>query len=197
MSDDKLIAGDELEVAIEELGIDLGKLVSMTGVWANPETFRHLRKIHDDGTWHPNCRRYQQAKGEKRREIVDGIKLDDNTFANAAIKEAVGYARKDVVGYHVSHVWPLTCYDHRYHTCIANLVLLPAPIAGLSDYDSGIEEILKFRAYDLFGWHPGKEQPPQRPINYPDGKFWRPPPAFTEGVKKKLNRLATKVAVRG
>ncbi|HWQ55093.1 MAG TPA: hypothetical protein VN442_15505 [Bryobacteraceae bacterium] len=35
----------------------------------------------------------------------------------------------------VCHIWPNSCYDERYHTCVANLVLLPSALASLTDFD--------------------------------------------------------------
>lgn len=75
-------------------------------------------------------RRMRITLGERRGQFVDGVRLDDNTYANQAIKIAA-IGSREIEGFHTSHVWPGSCYDPRYHTCIANLVLIPAPLAGL------------------------------------------------------------------
>lgn len=123
----------------------------------------------------PNVRRAR--RGETRGQIIDGIRLDDNTFANLAIKRALGLRRAEVVGFETCHIWPRTCYDPRYHTALANLVLLPRALAGLSDHDIEIQKSLQYRAYELYAWYPEGEDVPQRPSAYPSQ--WRSPEALS------------------
>jgi len=42
--------------------------------------------------------------------------MDDNTYANVAIKRTLGVSRTDLLGFEACHIWPMTCYDERYHT---------------------------------------------------------------------------------
>jgi hypothetical protein len=80
----KIDGSKELEKALEELNIDLAKLIALTSVWANPKVFDFLREQNEFGVWYSNIRRFH--KGEKRREKIDGVLLDDNSYANRAIK---------------------------------------------------------------------------------------------------------------
>jgi len=109
----------------------------------------------------------------------EDVRLDDNTYANVALKRAIGNATT-FVGFETCHIWPLSCYDVRYHTLVPNLVLLPRAIAGLTDHDEHVQECLQYRAFELFGWYPGRESedpakkpanPPARPDKYADN--WR------------------------
>ena len=77
--------------------------------------------------------------------------------------------------YTTCHIWEQTCYDTRYHTCIANLVLIPSAIASLSDFDKQIHDILKFQAWELFKWPPSGKRVP-KPSHYPTN--WAYPRAF-------------------
>lgn len=158
-----------LAKAQTELDIDLGRLVAATAIWAPIPQGMIVKN--------PDCRRAR--KGEPVRTWVDGVWLDDNTKANLAIKVARG-GRKNFTGFTACHVWPDTCYEVLYHTRLANLVLIPSGIFSLSDHDKHVEACLKFRAFELFGWYPGRESedlakepanPPVEPDRYPDN--WR------------------------
>ena len=134
----------------------------------------------------PNTRRYRAGKNEKKGQIVDEIRLDDNTYANYAIKRAIGFLNQELRGFAVCHLWPQSTYDHRYHTCVANLVLLPAPLAGLSDHHPGVRHALTYRSFDLFGWYPTEADAPTKPADYPT--TWRDPMLFSDRVKRFLGR---------
>lgn len=92
--------------AEEQHQIHLSVLVAQTGLWAHPEI--HARRVRETGSaaMYPNVRRAR--KGEARGQIVGGIRLDDNTFANLAIKRALGLRRAEVVGFETCHIWPRT-----------------------------------------------------------------------------------------
>lgn len=116
------------------------------------------------GSWF-NCK-YRRAKnGEQRRQTISGgIILDDNTMANQAIKKAVlkglekyGIHKTDIKifkGFEACHIWENTCYDERYHTSVANLVLIPREIAGLTDHCDAVKELLKYESFNRFGFLP-------------------------------------------
>jgi hypothetical protein len=120
----------------------------------------------------PKVRRARIGQGEQRGQIVEGVRFDDNTYANVAIKRALGIG-KSAEGFEACHIWPLTCYDQRYHTAIANLVLLPRALAGLSDHDIEIQKALQYRAFELYGWWPIEMSQPVKPAFYPSE--WRVP----------------------
>jgi hypothetical protein len=166
--------GDELlGKAVSELGIDLVRLVAKTAIWADLDVVRARREIHPHGAFFPEYRRGK--KGEKRGDVINGERIDDNTKANLAIKVAVFGSRKRCRQYHVCHVWPETCYDVRYHTSLPNLVLLPSAIASLSDHHKGVASALRYRSFDLFSWHPEEVPPPEKPLHYPATGDWAVP----------------------
>jgi len=173
-----------LRSATARHNIHLSVLIAEVALWANPEAHRRLVGQNGSGAYFPSTRRYRVSAGERRGEVRNGERLDDNTYANHAIKQAIGIKAKDVIGFETCHIWPQTCYDVRYHTNIANLVLIPRPIAGLSDHDPDIQAALQFRSYELYGWYPAECQPPVRPQFYPAN--WRQPMPFTPTVAKAL-----------
>lgn len=158
--------------------IHLSILLAETAIWANP-------KMSDGTAWFPNTRRCRTGQGEKRGQILDGVKLDDNTYANQAIKRAVGIPNNCLVGFESCHIWPNTCYDPRYHTTIANLVLIPRAIAGLSDHDPEVQAVLQYRSYELYGWYPEGQQCPSKPAYYP--RTWREPETFNQEILSEHN----------
>ena len=172
---------DLLEQALVSQGIDLCALVAATTVWANPEVFEYLKAHNGYGAYFPNTRRAKPP--EVRGMIVDGTRLDDNTYANHAIKYAVGLKRL-VVAMEACHVWPGTTYIATCHTVIANLVLMPTSLAGLSDHNDAVISALKYRSYELYGWYPPDEQQPPRPERY--SYNWREPEPMTPAIMWSL-----------
>ena len=126
-------------------------------------------------SWY-NCKYQRATPQQKRRECIDGIILDDNTFANTAIKMAIlkglekygvhGNEKQIIRGFEACHIWPKTCYDARYHTSVANIVLLPREIAGLTDHCQAVEDLLKYEAWKRFGFKPDAADIPVKPKNY-------------------------------
>ena len=171
--------------ATRKLGIHLSTLVAETGVWAHPDAFHYLLAQNGTGSYFPGTRRARAGAGERPSQQLNGERLDSNTYANHAGKRAVGLGR-GAKGFEVCHVWPLSCYDSRYHSCIANLVLLPRPLAGLTDHDEEIACVLQYRSYELYGWHPAEAPRPVRPSFYPTN--WRKPEGFTAEIKRAIDR---------
>ncbi|CDX00848.1 Hypothetical protein DPCES_0961 [Desulfitobacterium hafniense] len=164
--------------------VSFATLIAETSIWANPTLVEMLNESTGSPVWYPNTRRGRLAQGEKRGNVIDGIKIDDNTYANNAIKQAIGLSWHSIVGFETCHIWPDTCYDEDYHTAIPNLVLLPRAIAGLSDYDPEIQAALQYRSFSLYNWHPKTYESPIRPNNYP--LTWREPEPFNAEVKSTV-----------
>lgn len=168
----RIVASEWLLEAVKRHNIHLSLLVADTCIWVNPEF--HNRLVRDTGSaaMFPKVRRARIGQGERRGQIVDGVRLDDNSYANLAIKRAAGLG-KSAVGFEACHIWPLTCYEERYHTAIANIVLLPRALAGLSDHATEVQTALQYRAFELYGWFPKERQQPVKPEFYPS--IWREP----------------------
>ena len=162
------------------------ELVAQSAIFCPAEIFKMVKKgelgsrenlgignIY--GSWY-NCK-YQRAKHyQKRGEKCGDITFDDNTYANNAIKLAMlkglekygihGSSRQIFKGFETCHIWPETCYDARYHTSVANVVLLPREIAGLTDHCQAVEDLLKYEAWKRFGFKPDEADVPAKPKNY-------------------------------
>ena len=149
------------------------------------------------GSWY-YCR-YKRVSGsdkQKKGEWCGDVKLDDNTYANKAIKYAVLEGLKKYGSIHgkdttvfsfvgnrfeACHIWANTCYDVRYHTSVANLVLLPRELASLTDHCNAVKDLLKFEVWKRFEFKPEEEDIPQRPQYYDVVEFeWRATPEIKE-----------------
>lgn len=169
----KIVASELLLESVTRHNIHLSLLVADTGLWVNPEF--HHRLVRDTGSaaMFPKVRRACIGQGEQRGQIDNnGVRFDDNSYANLAIKRAAGLG-KSAVGFEACHIWPGTCKYERYHTAIANIVLLPRALAGLSDHAIEIQTALQYRAFELYGWFPEEMPQPVKPEFYPSK--WREP----------------------
>ena len=155
------------------------QLVAQSAIFCPVEIFLSVKNAY--GSWY-NCK-YQRARHfQKRGDKCDNVTLDDNTYANNAIKLAVlkgldkygihGSTRQVFKGFETCHIWPETCYDARYHTSVGNVVLLPREVAGLTDHCQAVEDLLKYEAWKRFRFKPDEEAVPSKPKNY-NKIIWR------------------------
>ena len=169
-SDIILNAEEQLRAVLDTLPYNpLPLLVARTALWAQREEHEKCKKtVNGETTYakHPHVRRKQvgDQRGKNGEEY-----LDDNSYPNAQMKASLKKRHRIPKGYETCHIWEKTCYDSRYHTCYANLVLLPRAIAALSDHDDNIRDILKYKAFKLFDfWPSDAPKPIEPPQNYPD-----------------------------
>jgi len=181
----KFDASITLKAAQEKHQIKLEALVAETAIWAHPNVHERLI-FKGSAARYPHIRRVKAGK-EKRGQNDAGLRFDGNSYANNTIKWAIGANHKDIHGYETCHIWPKTCYDERYHTAVANLVLLPRALAGLTDHLPHIQQMLQYRAYTLYNWYPEEFGIPVCPEGYSD--VWRPPESDILETKKRSNGI--------
>ena len=105
-----------LRDACEHRDIRLSILVADTGLWVRPDAYQYLLKENGTGAFFPDTRRYRASGGECRGQIIDGLKLDDNSYANHTIKKALGLGSNGADGFEVRHIWPGSAYNANCHT---------------------------------------------------------------------------------
>lgn len=154
-----------LEDALKAENCDhLLKLVARTALWATKEEYTECL-MNGSPAKHPYIRRKKSK--DPRGKSEDGTRLDDNSYPNAQMKASLRKQGINPIGYETCHIWDETCYDPRYHTCFANLVLLPRAIASLSDHNDEVKALLKWHAYERFEhFIPDGEVMPPQPKNY-------------------------------
>lgn len=185
-SDSITPALEALREATRRLGYSLPTLIAETGLWAHPsEHSRRVTIANPTGAVSPHVRRARLGSGEAAGVVVDGVRLDRNNYAAAAIRAAIG--RDALGGYEACHIWPGTCYDRRYHTVLANLVLIPGPLAGLTDHDPDVIAALEYRSWELYAWYPLEAAQPTKPADYPTN--WREPTARARSQARARNAV--------
>lgn len=107
-------------------------------------------------------------------EEVNGNRQNPNT---TPIKQMVQSLRRRGINmgknYYVYHIWGGKYrYDSRYYTCYANLVMIPKGLFSLCKDHEEYNVMLKYRAFELFGFKPEGEPDPVRPDNYPHESEW-------------------------
>lgn len=158
------IADSILREALREAMCDhLPQLVARTALWATLKEYKECLKNSSPAKYPHICRK---PAGEKRGKHGD-LYWDDNSYPNAQMKASLKKQGIIPIGYETCHIWEKTCYDPHYHTCYANLVLLPRAIASLSDHNDTIKAILKWQAYERFNeFLPGGCVMPDKPKIY-------------------------------
>lgn len=118
------------------------------------------------------------------QDLDQNVSADDNTYANQYIKKAVLASFKKCYGglgtslydcftdYEACHIWDLPG-DRRYYASIANLVLLPKALAGLTDHNDMVKELLRYEAFKRFQFKPDDETTPPPMPKYYDQIKWR------------------------
>lgn len=147
------------QTSFNEIKPAIMDLIAKSSIWVECEKVQ-------PGPIFPEVKR---GRSKDKGKIINGIRIDDNTYANRALKEAISKGVK-FEDFEVCHIWPGTTYDERYHTLLQNLVLIPRVLAGLSDHMEEAIAMLKFRSWELYGWHPENQEIPQKPDYYP--KEW-------------------------
>lgn len=151
----------------------LAQVVASLTVFAHPQTVaqtegRNVFRV---------VRRRQQRDVGTFGEVpgCDGrVMLDDNRSPAVAFEWVHGIRERPDV--QVNHVWSRS-QDVTAYTALANLCLMPAFLAKLTDMDSTISTLLRDRTYDLFGYCPDAAPRPVKPVDYEGLLAPRPPSA--------------------
>lgn len=153
--------------------LDLAKMIAQNAIFASAQTVqdvingrtgqkRNIGKGNIYASW-DNMSSIRDTKRKGQTILLNGapVYCDDNTRANQAIKSAVLRSMNwkpisnsgAFKGFAACHIYDLV-KDPRYYTSIMNLVLLPRAFAALTDHNLYVQEVLKYRAFQLFGFNP-------------------------------------------
>jgi len=130
--------------------------VASLALFSNPETVRQ--------TGNQPLFRIVRGPIPNRGDIAQGtdgrpILLDDNTGPTNAFLWANRVKPSKHRDVQFSHIWQRAT-DPSAYTNLANICLLPAFLAKLSDTHPEVSALLRRRARDLFGWLPADEPIP-------------------------------------
>ncbi len=157
---------DGLDALRAEIGLaEIASLVERTARWVAPETFQYLpvwypeharRKLFYNANWSEPRMNTNRASGAKSH------KFEGNINANEGLTKALGLRKKNRPNWSCCHLWGVddpkfqksndVVADHRFYSCIANMVLLPTPLKAFSDTMPEIKAMLRLCARSLYGW---------------------------------------------
>ena len=156
--------GTKAMLDVLELG-EIMQLIERTARWVDPETFRLLP------VWYPEHARraqlYDASWSQPRQNTnkITGVtsnKLEGNTQANKALTHALGLNSKQRKNWTCCHIWGVDdpsfqstnviVQDHRFFSCVANMVLLPTPLKAFTDTMTDVKTMLRICSSNLYGW---------------------------------------------
>lgn len=160
------IAVDGLEALKAEIGLgQIASLIERTAQWVAPETFSLLP------LWFPeHARRHPFYKNnwsepQMNRNRTTGSKvhkLEGNVHANKALTLALGLRSTNRPNWSCCHIWGIDdptfqrsneiVSDHRFFSCVGNMVLLPTPLKAFTDTMPEIKTMLRVCASHLYRW---------------------------------------------
>ena len=154
--------------SLEAHALPFAKIVAATSYLPHPDTVKNL-----GGAVFPT------ARARKLHPRLSTISLagetvgmyDDNATPAWALFCSHGLEGTRPKGWTLSHVWP-HCDDIRTYTHLANLILIPEPLAALTDKQGPLTGFLRWHAWQAYGWKPDKATLPSKPTGY-DGVTWR------------------------
>jgi hypothetical protein len=160
------VFGDGLVELKKHLSVkEVARLIAETARWVDPETFRLLpvwypeyargKHLHND-----NWNEIRRIEKKDTGEVQD--KKEGNTQANIALCKAMGTTSKVRPNWTCCHIWGVddptfarrntVVKDHRFFTCVANMVLLPTPLKAFTDVVPEIKAMLRSCSATLYGW---------------------------------------------
>ncbi|MDE6266992.1 MAG: hypothetical protein K2M07_06570 [Muribaculaceae bacterium] len=166
--------------------MQLAQLVAQTAIFATPDTVQKVKngklgRKENKGKGNPfaswDCMTSIRDINN-RGKTINNIYHDDNTRANQAIKYAIRDGLKWGKNFKLSYFKDFEAchiYDDvknpKFYTSIMNIVLVPRALAALTDHNEYVKNVLKYRAWELFGFT-GNQSVVQMPKNYSNIK-WR------------------------
>lgn len=144
---------------------DIASLIERTARWVAPDTFKLLP------LWFPEHARrgsfykknWSEPQMNTNRETGNAVhKAEGNRYANEALTLALGLRKKLRPNWSCCHIWGIddaryqlsnvVVMDHRFFSCVGNMVLLPTPLKAFTDTMPEVKAMLRICARNLYGW---------------------------------------------
>jgi hypothetical protein len=142
--------------------------------WSHPDTVRQTgnRAIF------PAIRCRVITDRGKDTTLADGRRamMDDNTSPTEAFLFTHGISRSSYRDLQFNHIWQ-SASDVESYTSLANLCVTPSFLSKLTDTDQEVGALLRYRAYDLYGYAPAGIDP--MPAGYSLLRWAEPMPPVT------------------
>lgn len=178
------VATFEAIVASSQYGT-LAQAVASLTVFSHPDTVRQTR---GKGVF-PTVRGAHSI-GQLREHESGHVVMDDNKSPTDAFLWAnrLGRRGRDT---QFNHVYPASA-DPDAYTALPNICMTPAFIAKLTDTSPAIRDLLRYRSYDLYGWHPRGTEAPSKPDVYDELNWAQPLPPVIDVEAALRSAMATK-----
>jgi hypothetical protein len=217
--DGRFVVPDGLEELRDELPI-ITMMIARSARWVHPDTF------HAMPVWFPETARGQLVydatwgrvyKNKNRETGAVTERNEPNIKAGQALMAALGATK--TVNWTVCHIWGVddpkfgksnrVVRDHRFYSCVGNMIWLPTPLKGFTDSMPEIKRMLRVCAFHLYGWtcqHPDVEAeakeiqrgeiPPLYPESWPTRERRCNPPRtapFSERVQRAITKRKSEI----
>lgn len=145
----------------------LSQAVASLAVFSHPDTVRATGS-------QPVIRVVRNAARRGDIELREGqlVGLDDNKAPTDVFLWCNAFRRRPV-DVQFNHLYA-DSQDPDSYANLANLCVTPSFLAKLTDTHPEIRELLRYRAFDLYGWYPRRAGEPREPNRY-NGLNWAPP----------------------
>lgn len=112
--------------------------------FTHPETIESLN----------NCNIFKIVRDPSRRgEMAEEFMYDNNFSVQDIFCWANNLQKNNFKDVQFNHIYPGPKSVAKY-TCLSNIVVTPAFLAKLTDTDESIKYLLKYRAYEIYGYNP-------------------------------------------
>ena len=152
--------GNGIEVLRQSLALgQIMAVVEATARWVSPDTF-HLLPV-----WYPEYARGMHLStgywSEPRVRRTGVPALETNVQASKALTAALGLSSAHRRNWSCCHIWGVddptfaspnaVVRDHRFYSCVGNMVLLPDPLKAFTDSIPEVKSMLRACARHLYG----------------------------------------------
>ncbi len=146
-----------------KIRITIIQLVVDNSLWVNPRVYNEIQVVF------PKTKR---RSGKQKRGDVDenGNTIWNNEPAKWAFWNAIGLNYYGLKNSYVCHIYEGSVTNPGHFTNLANMVAFPKAIQSLSEW-APINDILKYRSYELYHYTGPDEKVPLKPEYYEQIKF--------------------------
>lgn len=180
------------------------RLIESTARWVDPSTFEYLP------IWYPEYARrshfyksnWSEAQMNKNRKTGESVhKLEGNIHASKALTLALGLRSDDRPNWSCCHIWGIddaafqqsnaVVQDHKYFSCVGNMVLLPTPLKAFTDVMLEVKMMLRVCAANLYGWVCDHESVQSAVASVKDWSKWESYPKSWPTPDRARNPIGT------
>ena len=160
----EILDGLETLRSVISLG-EIASLIERTARWVAPDTFKLLPLWFPEHARGRSFYKNNWSEPQMNTNRVTGNSLhksESNSYANEALTLALGMRRKLRPNWSCCHIWGIAdplyqasnavVMDHRFYSCVGNMVLLPTPLKAFTDTMPDIKAMLRICARNLYGW---------------------------------------------